>query len=179
MRDGALEQAWSELQLGTLRGDDDGAEVVVRDRRETAAAKDAPHLGQCANRFADVHQDGVGVHDVEARLVEGQLVDGGRGELGVADRALGGGSPRRLDLAGVGVDPDDAAGGDCRSEIEGDAAHAAPDVEHVHAGTHVRQEERQEPARVAVGDVPVLHALLDHVPLVDGINPSARGLLGC
>jgi hypothetical protein len=31
----------------------------------------------------------------------------------------------------------------------------------------MRKEERQEPARVAISDVPLLHTLLNHVALID------------
>src|SRR5207342_311039 len=124
-------------------------------------------LGEREYLVSDVHQHRVRVHDVEGRILEGELVDGRGDELRVVDRSLGCGCPGSLDLSRVGVDPDHATRSDRRGEVEGDAADSTAHVEDVHAGTHVRQQERQEPVRVAVGDVPVLHALFDHVALID------------
>lgn len=70
-------------------------------------------------------------------------------------------------MSGIRVDPHDSSRSDRRSEVKGDAPDTAADVEDVHPGTHVRQEEREEPLYVAVCDVPLLHALFDYVALID------------
>src|SRR5262249_44431914 len=118
-----------------------------------------------ANGLADVHHHRVRVGDVERRVLEQQLVDRGRQELGVVDRLLGCGLPRRLDLPWVGVDSDDSTGRDRRREVEGDAADAAAGVEDGHARAQMREQERQERASVATADVATLDAFLDDVAL--------------
>jgi hypothetical protein len=170
VRDGVLEQLDGPEQLGVLGGDDEGAAVVVADGGHTAGAQHASQLDQRGDGIAEVDQHGVGVDGVEARVVERQLVQRAGVELGVVQRPLGGRAARHLDLPGVGVESRDAARRDRRREVERDAADAAAGVEHVHARPEMRQQERDERARVAAGDVAVLDALVDDVALIHALS---------
>src|SRR5262249_54467913 len=158
--DSAFEQPGSELEFGAIRRDHNRAEVVVYDCGEARRTKDAPHLSECADLIANVHQHSVRIGHVESRLRERQVVDGRGEELDVLNRPLGGRSPGLADLFGVRVNPDHATGSDRSGKVEGDASDSAADVENVHAGAHMWKEEREKTARVAVGDVSLLHALL-------------------
>ena len=163
--DGALEEARCELELGPVGRDHDRFEVVVADRGEAARAEDALELDEGAERLAEVEEDGVRVDDVERGVVEGQLVDGGGGELGVVDPALRGRGSGDLDLLRVDVDPEDAPRGDRGREVERDAPDATARVEHVQARLQVGQKEREEGPGIPHPDVPLLDALLDDVAL--------------
>jgi hypothetical protein len=167
MGDGPLEQARSESQLGAIRRDHKRAKVVVDNGGKARKTKDTPHLGEGADLVANVHEHSIRIGHIEACICKRQLIDGRREELDVFDRTLGRRSLGLPDLLGVGVDPDHATGSDRRGKIEGDASDTAADVEDVHARAHVREEEREKTARVAVRDVSLLHSLLDHVALID------------
>ena len=75
--------------------------------------------------------------------------------------------PCRLEVPPSASTPTMRPGAIVGREVECDAADAAADVEDVQPRAKVGQQEREEPARVALRDVPSLHRVLDHVALID------------
>jgi hypothetical protein len=175
VHDRLLEQLDRAAQLRTIGGHYEGGGVVVAHRDEPARPQHATHLDQRGDGIAQVEQHRIGVDDVEACVLERQIVHRAGVKLGVVEGSLGGRRPRRLDLPVIGVHPRDSTRRNHRDEVERNASHAAADIEHVHAVTQMRQQERHEGARVAATDVAMLHALIDDIAL---IHPRALSRAG-
>jgi hypothetical protein len=128
------------------------AEVGVPDRDETAGPGDPAHLAQRPHRVAQVLQDLVGVHDVEAavRIVQGVDVAGGEAEVRPAAARRTG----LLDDLRRRVDAGHLPLRHPVGQARGDRAGTAADIEDL----RVRGEERQQEGGAVLGGAPLVRA---------------------
>ena len=126
------------VQAGQF-GVPDGAGVVDFAHCDDAAGLDHPaELAQDLHRLGEVLENLVDMHDVEAVVVELEIV-------GVADDELDvGPAPAEgrclLDDRRGGVEADDRTRREAIGEVDGDGAGSAPDVEQAQPGSEMRDE---------------------------------------
>ncbi len=84
---------------------------------------------ECAGWIAQMEQQGVSKHGVEGGSGEGEIVDAGDLETGIAQPTSLGFRPCHRDLTLIEIDADDLSRHDALGQIEGDRADAAAAVE--------------------------------------------------
>ncbi len=130
------------VQFGQRRVPGEAVVVAVAGRHDPARPAHPAHLAQRRHRVGDVLEHLVGVHHVEPSVGQAEPVHVGDDELHVVQAAFGhlpGGGPEHVRGGVAGGDPA-AVRRDQRSQVGGDGARTAADVQQPHPRPQVLQQ---------------------------------------